>query len=66
MKTIDLNTPVIVEWYTFERFPRVHHALIMTYANALDWQRKGIQIVFGKVDPLLYPEFPPPKPDKPQ
>jgi hypothetical protein len=52
------DTPVIVEWYTFEHIPRVHHVLIMTYANAMEWVKDGVKLRYYIVDPLLYDEFP--------
>jgi hypothetical protein len=52
------DTPVIVEWYTFERIPRTHHALVMTYANAYNWVKHGVKLKYRVVDPLLYEEFP--------
>jgi hypothetical protein len=48
------DTPVIVEWYTYERIPRTHHALLMTWANALRWRKQGVQMTCYTVDTDLY------------
>lgn len=49
MSNIDPSTPVIVEWYTYKRIPRKHHAIVTNYAQAEAWMRMGLQVVVTEV-----------------
>jgi hypothetical protein len=52
----DPKTPVIVEWYTYERIPHIRHAAIVTAAQAAAWEFRGMKIITHYIDPLLHKE----------
>jgi hypothetical protein len=49
------NTLVIVEWYTTNRIPRQHHAIVTSYAQAEAWMRMNLQITVTEIwEDILY------------
>jgi hypothetical protein len=52
----DPNAPVLVEWYTYRRIPRQHHAVVVTAAQAALWQQQRLKIFIHQIDPEIINE----------
>jgi hypothetical protein len=50
------NDLVIVEWYSFERFPRIRHAVAVQRVQAVQWLLRNLPITIHEVDPELLHE----------
>jgi len=47
---------VMVQWYTYKRIPRQLHAIVVPYAQAVQWQKEGAAITVSTIDTELFYE----------